>query len=392
VDYLGTLLSHGNTPVDFDLQLNITSSANQNQGEVAIADEPIKKIFYHPINEWFTFAWRIRSIGGGQHELDIRINGLSQGVVGPFTRTHTIDGSRPPNLGARWNNAGSIVSHARGTRVLEGALSKDELSDTDWASVEQNLRDEHAGTITIPPLGTAHQILTTNLVREWDSRQDVYSDAGTTPAIVDTDTVQQWIDQTGNADPAEQLTAGFRPNYQTQDGVPVLWFDKIDDYLQHNYLGEVGTIYALIYLDNPGALSENQYVLGADNGIGNHAYVLQANRLSDGNTGFRRRVHSVTLGSRIDNQWYVLGGKFNSTSERRALLHNGVEVDVETSTAAASDPIAAPAVIGAGSVGGVITGVLGGGIAKVLMYDVDHDQEQLAHNMLALKQSFPTLL
>jgi hypothetical protein len=47
------------------------------------------------------------------------------------------------------------------------------------------------------------------------SNTAVYSDAGVTPATVDTTTVRQWNDQSGNSFHALQATAGNRPQYRT---------------------------------------------------------------------------------------------------------------------------------------------------------------------------------
>ena len=58
----------------------------------------------------------------------------------------------------------------------------------------------------------------------------VYSDAGTTPAV-DTDTVRQWNDQSGNGRNVSQGTSAKRPTYVAagKNGLPVLRFDGVDD-------------------------------------------------------------------------------------------------------------------------------------------------------------------
>jgi hypothetical protein len=55
----------------------------------------------------------------------------------------------------------------------------------------------------------------------------VFSDAGTTPAV-NTDTVQQWNDQSGNNNHATQATAGKRPQYLTgiHNSLPVIRFSS----------------------------------------------------------------------------------------------------------------------------------------------------------------------
>lgn len=50
----------------------------------------------------------------------------------------------------------------------------------------------------------------------------VYKDAGTTLAVLDTDTCQQWNDQSGNANHIVQGTAGNRLAYATDSGNPAL--------------------------------------------------------------------------------------------------------------------------------------------------------------------------
>ncbi len=59
-----------------------------------------------------------------------------------------------------------------------------------------------------------------------------YTDAGTTLAT-DGQTVRQFNDQSGNGNHASQATAGNRPLWIAagQNGLPVLRFDGIDDYL-----------------------------------------------------------------------------------------------------------------------------------------------------------------
>lgn len=53
----------------------------------------------------------------------------------------------------------------------------------------------------------------------------VFNDAGSTPAA-DTDTVQQWNDQSGNGNHATQATSGKRPTYRTgiKNSLPVIRF------------------------------------------------------------------------------------------------------------------------------------------------------------------------
>ena len=58
------------------------------------------------------------------------------------------------------------------------------------------------------------------------STTDVFSDAGTTPAVNDA-TVQQWNDQSGSANHRTQGTAGNRPTFKTNilNSQPILRFD-----------------------------------------------------------------------------------------------------------------------------------------------------------------------
>lgn len=57
----------------------------------------------------------------------------------------------------------------------------------------------------------------------------VYNDAGTTLAT-NSQTVQQWNDQSGNSRNVAQATAGNRPIYTS--ATPIVTFDGVDDYLR----------------------------------------------------------------------------------------------------------------------------------------------------------------
>jgi hypothetical protein len=67
--------------------------------------------------------------------------------------------------------------------------------------------------------------IATSLWLDADDATTVFSDAGTTPAV-NTDTLQQWNDKSGNSLTAVQATAGARPLYETsqQNGKPGITF------------------------------------------------------------------------------------------------------------------------------------------------------------------------
>jgi hypothetical protein len=64
------------------------------------------------------------------------------------------------------------------------------------------------------------------LVAWWKADAGVFSDAGSTPAG-DNDRIQQWNDQSGNAEHQKQGTANSRPLYETGElnGLPVVTLD-----------------------------------------------------------------------------------------------------------------------------------------------------------------------
>lgn len=70
------------------------------------------------------------------------------------------------------------------------------------------------------------------LVRWWKANVGAYSDTGTTLAV-DSATVNQWNDQSGNASNIIQSTSGNRPTFKTSilNGLPVLRFDGAGDKL-----------------------------------------------------------------------------------------------------------------------------------------------------------------
>jgi len=74
-----------------------------------------------------------------------------------------------------------------------------------------------------------------------------FKDAGVTPCA-NGDTVQQWNDQSGNANNASQSSSGNRPGFNTniQNSLPAVTFvSASNEYMQHGYTGELGTVFAV---------------------------------------------------------------------------------------------------------------------------------------------------
>lgn len=84
----------------------------------------------------------------------------------------------------------------------------------------------------------------TNLTGWWRADAGVYSDAGSTPAV-DTGTVYQWNDQSGNGFHMSQPTSTNRPTYRTNfvNGQPAIRFDGVDNEM-NTAAGSVDSILA----------------------------------------------------------------------------------------------------------------------------------------------------
>jgi len=89
----------------------------------------------------------------------------------------------------------------------------------------------------------------------WNAGAGVFSDAGSTPAV-DTNTIQQWNDQSGNARHFSQATATNRPTYRTSivNGQPVIRFDGVDNFMataatmNDMFTSTAGTIFVVAYV------------------------------------------------------------------------------------------------------------------------------------------------
>ena len=93
----------------------------------------------------------------------------------------------------------------------------------------------------------------------------VYNDAGSTLAT-DTQTVQQWNDQSGNGSHATQATSGKRPVYRTNvvNGLPALRFDASDDALTSITLSSTPWTIFVVYAQR-GTHSTRRALSGSNN-------------------------------------------------------------------------------------------------------------------------------
>lgn len=67
-------------------------------------------------------------------------------------------------------------------------------------------------------------------LKQWnDPYSNVYSDAGSTAAVIDTDSIQQWNDQSGNGNHLSQAGSTLRPLYKTVSGKKLMLFDGSND-------------------------------------------------------------------------------------------------------------------------------------------------------------------
>lgn len=112
----------------------------------------------------------------------------------------------------------------------------------------------------LPTVGPAMSALTpqnvtsTALTVWWDAAVGVYADTGCTTPAVNGNGVACWQDRTGNYK-ATQSTSGQRPTLATSaiNGAPALTFASASSqFLPHNYLGELGTVFIVYKVNNAG--------------------------------------------------------------------------------------------------------------------------------------------
>lgn len=150
----------------------------------------------------------------------------------------------------------------------------------------------------------------------------VYKDAGVTLAA-DTDTVQQWNDQSGNSNHVSQATSGKRPTYRTglKNGLPLLQFGS-GKCMQLASVG-VSTLTLLMVFKNGTAnaiLVELSATVNSNDGF----YLFSAS------TDCCTMKKSGTLSGRIGpsawgetNQYIVAGQQFTGKANDHYFLLNG---------------------------------------------------------------------
>jgi len=166
----------------------------------------------------------------------------------------------------------------------------------------------------------------------------VYKDAGVTLAI-NSDSVQQWNDQSGNGHHATQAASGNRPGYRAsiQNGLPAVRFAAAgSEYLGHNYVGELGT--AFVVYKNADATTGGALISGdTSDAVADAAYYLiPRNAAGTGvQNKFFGRVTTADTGG--PSAWNGTSGALTGVYDLCAIRNTGsvllmYEFDILTST------------------------------------------------------------
>lgn len=138
-----------------------------------------------------------------------------------------------------------------------------------------------------------------------------YKDAGST-LCANGDTVQQWNDSGSYAKNASQATSGARPTYVTnsQNGLPILRFDGIDDFLAWNGIAaQFGgdTPFTIIMAMKKATASVNVCFTASNSGLdGSYSYLRIRNSSAGNATNY---AHDATGGVTV-NDSVDFGGSF----------------------------------------------------------------------------------
>lgn len=162
----------------------------------------------------------------------------------------------------------------------------------------------------------------------------VFSDAGTTPAV-NLDPVQQWNDQSGNANHLVQATAGSRPQFKTPNlnGRPTVKFDGVDDILIATFtaLAQPNTLFVVMNVYG-GAY----FISGSSTGGPGYGEIAAAFTwtLNSGNNsvGFARgstlprgfEIHTLLSGSSAAIK--INGGSVASGNSGTGSIYNGLSI------------------------------------------------------------------
>jgi len=228
---------------------------------------------------------------------------------------------------------------------------------------------------------------------------EVYNDAGTTPAS-DGETVQQWNDQSGNANNASQGSSGNRPEYKTGilNSKPVLRFDGTDDKLvltspaSNNFtLFSISKTTVTHEVDaestsGVGGVSGQRYLFGAQHGGASNG----GSGLSLGTNGISVYEHGSSYMPSLAVYNASVGTSYNSitirySSKRPYIYLNGSLV--RTGLTSPRSNVTATRELGGGSYG-----FHDGDLAEVIVYNysLNNAELRIVENYLSSKYNLNT--
>lgn len=169
-----------------------------------------------------------------------------------------------------FKTASKLYTRLNATSVVTGAAGSNGASGSNGATGPTGLAGPTGSTGSTGATGpTGASGFTPSSIAGltlWVSSDNgVYSDAGTTPAV-NTDPVQQWNDQSGNANHLIQSTSNKRPIFNTNqiNGRPWLSFDGSNDSMRISALAGGGA-YTVFAACNFRAGGPHQALLGGGN-------------------------------------------------------------------------------------------------------------------------------
>lgn len=283
-------------------------------------------------------------------------NAISQYVIdnGSFPTGVPVSPAAPITICKQGMTAGSCLS-------LDAALVPKYIVALPQDALETNVN--HSGYMVVNKSGRPE--VTAAYLTEFNPKQiagltfwltpeaGVFKDAGVT-AAANTDTVQQWNDQSGNGYNLTQATAGKRPTLLTgiRNGKPVIRFDGVDDAIAAvaTTLPQPMTIFLV---------GKNTLGTFFDSGD------VSANRLiidkNGGSSIWRFYASTNITGGTADTNYHVFTAVANGAS---SLL------EVDTTQVASGNPGASSfTIINLGSLQGGVNVPLTGDIAEILIYN-----------------------
>jgi len=233
---------------------------------------------------------------------------------------------------------------------------------------------------------------TTTTPKLWvRSDANVYTDAGSTLAT-NTQSSEQWNDQSGNGNHATQPTSGFRSNFATNrfNGLPSLQFSRAStQYFINAFTGDPKTIF-VVGANTETSGSHNGCWLGGkgDGSVNVDAYYFASSGDPGGQSMSFSRATSADSGSATDwvgainrmpsGQFHVQAGRQNGTSIE--LWVNGAIIGSKTSS---NTPRAITAAVIGGAYYEQSLTLFGGNwlqgeICEILMYDTVLSDAEMA--------------